>query len=365
MKQHQLPLLIFAQSARLLAQSASQAGYTVWLADCFLDTDTPAQRKLKLPPLSSLDATELSEALTNLTQNQPCLLIYGSGIEYCPSLLNALPDTITLIGNNTDTLHLFNSPKHFFKLLTDLKLPFPQTSLTAPQRNQQEWLIKPNHSLGGQNISTFDEKEVSDACYFQTKINGISGSILFVTNQNDTRILSINEQLAEQNNFVLAGIEAPLKISDANLTRLTTAVSQLIQATQLKGINSLDFIIDDNDDLFILEVNPRPSASMALVDKEIDLINLHLAGCSNETLPDISIHQQRQAYRGFYYLFSPQQLTIKAGIEWPSYCSDIPPVDTIIEQGQPICSFFAYANNAEQCQKIRLTRQHYLLTLFN
>jgi hypothetical protein len=99
------PLLIVAQSGQFLAQSATQAGYSAWVADCFGDTDTLAvsERWQKLDDLHSLSLASFLSTLEALTQGEPCYLIYGSGIEHCYEFINHLPKHIEILGNHTKT----------------------------------------------------------------------------------------------------------------------------------------------------------------------------------------------------------------------------------------------------------------------
>lgn len=365
MTTNQLPLLIFAQSARLLAQSATHAGYTVWVADCFLDVDTPADRKIKLPDLVSTPTTQIIESLVSLTQNQPCNLIYGSGIEYCPELLTFLPNTITVVGNTQTSLSICNSPKLFFQLLKKLDLPFPKTQFERPENNSMAWINKPMQHLGGQGIQAYSGNNASDNSYYQEKIQGQPASALFLASNNEFELLSINKQLITADSFLLAGIEAPFKLSEHNLIQLKSAINALQDSLNLKGFNSIDFIVDKSDKLFILEVNPRPSASMALINEtEINLCDVQISSCLDNRLPIIN-NISSDVYSVFYYVYSPRNITVPANIVWPDFCSDIPHNNTFIEQGQPICSFFINASNATQVNRLRREYEQTILNLFN
>ena len=57
---------------------------------------------------------------------------------------------------------------------------------------------------------------------------------------------------------------------------ITGWLKQLVPVFALKGLNSLDFIHAD-DCSYVLEINPRPSASMQLYDE--DLLNRHIQAC--------------------------------------------------------------------------------------
>jgi len=356
-----LPLLIVAQSGRLLAQSAIQAGYTVWVADCFLDVDNPAHRTIKLPELSTLTTSDLIASLVTLSGNQKCYLVYGSGIEYFPTLLDRLPSNIQIAANPNKTLKLFNTPKYFFALLQQLDLPFPETRFSEPMADDKQWLIKPTTSLGGQHIKRLSKQQhPKTSVYYQRYIDGHAGSVLFLSTGKKAHLLSINKQL--NNNFLLTGIEAPLAISSTLRKQIDNAVNQCVQHAEIRGLNSLDFIIDQKGELFFLELNPRPSASQALITNDVNLINLHIDACVNDR-PTVSDIDQK-FHKGFYYFFAPRDIEIPSSIDWPDYCADIPSAGTLIKKNHPLCSFFIETKTAEECQNLRDHYYRDLIRLF-
>ncbi|MFT7414669.1 MAG: putative ATP-grasp superfamily ATP-dependent carboligase, partial [Methylophagaceae bacterium] len=122
-----IPILIFAQSGRFLAQSATQAGYTVWVADCYGDSDLliVAERWQSLPLFTELTHDSILATLSELTGGEPCILICGGGIELCYHLLHPLPANIQLIGNTPDTIHIIKTPALFFDVLNQHAIGYP------------------------------------------------------------------------------------------------------------------------------------------------------------------------------------------------------------------------------------------------
>ena len=89
MAEHPMLLLIVAQSARMLAQSARREGYTLRVADCFADIDTldAADRFLQLSALDNLEEHQWLQTIITLSDAEPCWLICGTGIErFYPAL---------------------------------------------------------------------------------------------------------------------------------------------------------------------------------------------------------------------------------------------------------------------------------------
>lgn len=355
MQEPSLPVLIFAQSGRYLAQSATQAGHTVWVADCFGDIDTQetANRWLKLPAFSILNSDDLLEQLCNFVDGHKCLLICGSGIEIFYPILPQLPENIHYFGNSSNTIEKIKSPSIFFSILAQHQLPYPATQYTQPNKSKSEaWLFKESSGLGGTHITSSNKSPKNKQGYFQQRISGESGSILFLADKDKTQSLLINKQIVTNNQtspFQLAAIETPLEVSKNHRDQLFEAIDIITKETALVGLNSLDFIIDDNNQLFILEVNPRPSASSELVNDEL-LFQHHLQACQGKQTFDMPITANIN-HAGLYYLYAPHTLTIPHKMNWPKHSYDIPQQGTTINADQPICTIIVADTEIERCQQ--------------
>jgi uncharacterized protein len=353
MQEPSLPVLIFAQSGRYLAQSATQAGHTVWVADCFADTDTQeaATRWKKLPAFSELDASNLLQLLTTFTNGQDCNLVCGSGVEIFHAILTQLPENIHYLGNSSNTIEKIKNPSLFFPLLAQHQLPYPATQLEQPNSNET-WLFKEHTGLGGTHIIPSTKQLGDKRGYFQQKIIGDSASILFLADGKKTQPISINKQIVTDKQprpFQLAAIESLFVITETHRQLLYQAIDIITQETGLVGLNSLDFIIDDNEQLFILEINPRPSASAELVNTEL-LFQHHLQACQGKQTLDIPIIANAN-HTGLYYLYAPQAVTISLKMNWPKQSHDLPQAGTIIEANQPICTIIVADSDTERCQQ--------------
>lgn len=348
MQNQPLPILIFAQSARFIAQSATQAGFSVWVADCFCDQDTieVAQRHHKLPALSTVNQPQLLKCLIDLADGEACQLVCGTGIEQFSVILSQLPPNIQLVGNTSATIKHLKTPAHFFALLNQLELPYPETQYTPPS-NTENWLCKPNTGSGGMNICLANDAKHNNPGYYQRYISGINGSALFLSTGKQMQILSINQQYCgyqQTQPFRLQQIDTPLNLSWLIKAELSDAINKLVTATGLIGINSIDFILDRDQQLFLLEVNPRLSASAELLQLPLPVFRYHYAASLNKINPDLG--QPDLAPRRLVYLFADIAYRIPRQMDWPSQCRDIPPAETCIQTGEPICTLILQADNA-------------------
>jgi predicted ATP-grasp superfamily ATP-dependent carboligase len=341
MQNQNIAVLIFAQSGRFLAQSATHAGYRVWVADCFGDQDTLScsERWQAVPPMSTLSAQQALSLITRLSNGEECLLICGSGIEKYYPFLSLLPDHIHYIGNSEHTIQTLKSPRLFFSLLDKLKLPYPQTFFSAPTSNSKHYIAKSASGMGGIHIEKLDNKKFNDDYYYQQFIEGQSGSVLFISNGSQSQLISINKQSLSSHPlraFCLASIESPWALEPHHRSYLLTAINELTVATQIMGLNSLDFIVSKDNNIFILEINPRPSASAELYPDPSSLLQSHIDACQGKEISLPSIPTSLSALH--HTLFADTNLMIPPDMNWPEMCHDLPRAGTKINQNEPICT---------------------------
>lgn len=356
MQEQHVPVLIVAQSGRYLAQSAIQAGYSVWVADCFGDIDTLdiAERWQELPPLSKLEIDSLLNLLIRFTNGQDCLLIYGAGVEKFHPLLKVLPKNIQCIGNSSQTINTLKTPQRFFSLLAKHNLPYPKTQFQAPEVSDN-WLFKESSGLGGSHIVPLSIVSSINEGYFQKQVSGTSGSALFLSDGLHTQVISINQQTCHTDQllpFQLSAIETPFRVSQSNKVLLEKAVSLISQEVNLLGLNSLDFIINEEEQIFILEINPRPSASWELID-EGHLLQHHIGACQEK--PITHIPTDTSYSKGIYYVFAPHRLRIPDNIIWPEHTYDRPGANKVIEKNHPICTIKVSGSNFTHCRQQQQT----------
>lgn len=336
------PVLIFAQSGRFLAQSATQAGYTTWVADCFGDSDclSVVDRWQALPSFQQLTRQTILMVLSQLTRGEYCSLICGSGIEYCYPMLFPLPDNIQLIGNPLDTLLTIKTPALFFNLLTQLGLDYPSTVFETPN-DGLNWLKKTASGTGGGHIEYIKTNinQHDTNAYYQHFITGDSGSCLFLADGCNAQLLSINQQYSASNTqhpFLLGRIHSQWRLSTTHQDYLHEVINKLTASTSLVGLNSLDFIITKQNQLLILEINPRPSASAELIENSATLFQQHIQASLGQ-LPSPN-HTLKPQKASIFYHYATKDYRVPAKMIWPSECNDIPNKGITIKKNQPICT---------------------------
>ncbi|MGH6944526.1 MAG: ATP-grasp domain-containing protein, partial [Geminicoccaceae bacterium] len=148
------PVLIVALSGRALAASARRAGYAPIVLDAFDDLDTRAcalaSERVPTGDGWSFDEEALLEAAERLAP-PPVPLVWGSGFERAPGLLERLGRGRPLLGNDAGTVRRIKEPFGFAARLADLEIAHPEVRRTPPP-DPKRWLIKRVGGAGGSHV---------------------------------------------------------------------------------------------------------------------------------------------------------------------------------------------------------------------
>lgn len=345
-------MLIVATSGRALAQCAARSGYSSVVLDCFADTDTrdSAETASSVADGSglALDGDRLLETAERLSPPPDTdAMVYGAGFESDPSLLARFAARYRLCGNSPEVVQLVKNPSTLFPLLDQVGLPYPETRL-APPEAAEGWLIKRIGGAGGLHVQRCGARPFEHGRdYFQRAVAGNVCSALFLADRRHARIIGLSEALPPGNGFSLpfaySGAISQAAVPPVIRAELSRKLDALVAATGLVGLNGIDFVVD-RDAFWILEINPRPTATLELYDPEIadGLLAAHVAVCLGEP---VRIEQHWGPVRAHAIVFA--RSTFRMSPDWrpPPWCSDIPYPSTLLSPGMPICSVRAEANS--------------------
>ena len=337
-------ILIVASSGRMLVQAAKKAGLKALVIDLFADLDTRcyAEAFKRVP---SLAEKHLTPAVDYFIEHYAVAhSIYGSGFEYYPESLRYLSGRLILLGNLPDTFAMLNNKPLFFSSLDKLNIPYPDVSFCAPAC-PGNWLVKPVQGQGGLGIKRYHPDDSADsAVYWQKYQTGAQCSVLFLGDGQKVQVIGFNRQwiisLSESREFIFSGIINCCDLLNEQKELITDWLKKLVPFFALKGLNSLDFIQAD-DTCFVLEVNPRPSASMQLYDA--DLLNRHIKASQGE----LTDYRSHKGCTGYQIVYAKRDVIIPDGFEWPDGCMDLPESGVMCRTGQPICSMIAHQKQAQ------------------
>lgn len=358
-------ILIVASSGRMLAQSARRAGWTPIVIDLFGDRDT---RELALAgqTVETLTEPALAHAIDALSARyEITAAVYGSGLEAHPASVEYLWGRLPVYGNTPHTWRRLHDKRDFFAALDRLSIAYPETRFTPPQ-TADEWLVKPYRNEGGAQISFCATLTAPDEeFYWQRYQPGATLSVLFLAATQKAQIIGFNRQWTTPmagRPFAFGGIMNHAKLPAAEKHRIKDWLDALTNEFSLVGLNSLDFIWDGRQ-IRALEINPRPSASMALYDAFYaeGLLAAHCAAASG-AMPQLAL--QPVPCSAYQIVYAPGDCRIPAALNWPRWAMDTPQADSFIRAGNPICSIIARGNTPRQVWAMLRARQQTLVNTF-
>ncbi|HWO99655.1 MAG TPA: ATP-grasp domain-containing protein [Methylococcus sp.] len=386
-------VLIVAASASALSRSAARGGWRVVAIDGFGDEDTE-QNTIALCRVpygaSGFDTGALEAAIDGSPPTDA--VIYGGGVDTSPVVLERLFRTRKVFGNDPATVRSLKDPACFFRLLRDCDIPFPEVRFDPPPQ-AEGWLLKSGCSEGGAGVrfatNPFVGNELGPQCgprrdefqggdehqfagsergphggprrgesqgwdeqsrlpgretYFQRYLPGNAMSALFLADGKEAGILGFNtlwtESFEPSRPFRFAGAINRAGLDTAQRETVHRFVNRITRAAGLRGLNSLDFLLDGARMPRVLEVNPRPSATMSLYEDDFPtgLVHLHVRACEGR-LPEQYPRSRR--VRAFRILYAADEVEITESMDWPTWCRDRPRPGQRIERRQPLCSIVA------------------------
>ena len=366
-------IAVAALSARLLAEAARDDGFEVVALDLFGDVDTRRASSQWLPigrsGLLHIDDALVLSALGSLAQHGAEGWIAGSGFEGRPELLERGAALLPLIGTKADAVRRVRDPRAFFDFLDTEGIAHPPVSMTAPA-DGAGWLVKDANGCGGAHIRRcaprLDEMapETSGGQrYFQREMKGLPMSLTFIGNGRDACVLGFNRLIVRDlgtRPFVFCGAVGPVPLPDGAAARLAAAVRAIVAAFSLRGLGSLDFMLD-GDTFGVLEVNPRPPASVALYGPRCfqsasqaapsGAVAAHVRACLRDELPQPAAHLANDWVRGTQIVFAPRPLWVDEPaarrLAERANCHDLPSGAMHFATGDPICSVSAAAADVD------------------
>jgi len=352
-------LVVAGTSARAMAESARQGGWRVVALDVFGDLDTRRASarwwRVGDPSTLAIDPARLREALAAAAaEPNPAGWVAGGGFDGAPDLLTAAPPGLRLLGMAPGPVRALRDPRSFFATLDRHGLRHPEVSSERPA-DPSGWLAKRAGGSGGWHIAPASSALVHEDTYFQRQRSGRPMSALFLADGEATRLVALNELTVGPlgaRPCVYHGAIGPVR--DAALEAALTAVlERLVPAFGVRGLASLDFVEDDGTP-WLLEVNPRPSASMVLHAQAwpAGLMRAHVAAVGGH----LTAARARGGVRGIRTVFAARPCRIDgallAWIAHRPHTHDLPAAPQAFAAGDPVCSVSAEAADAAAVRRL-------------
>jgi predicted ATP-grasp superfamily ATP-dependent carboligase len=362
-------LLLVSCAGRMLARSAARAGLRPVVLDLYADQDTRecAADFAQVPHgRIGFEAAGLLEAAGRLAPaDGGFALVYGSGLDIAPDLLERLARGRKVYGNPPEIPRLLKTPATFFDLLRRLDIPYPEIRYRRPP-DPQHWLIKSGCSEGGKGVRFCAQAEPDGDDYYQRRLPGKPLSALFLADGANARIIGFNTLWTARHlgqPFLFVGAVNRAGLSPIQRDRVEAFVARLVRAVGLKGLNSLDFMLD-GETCRVLEINPRPSATMALYEGDFPegLLARHIRACRGELGEPWEAGAKVRAFRA---IFARRDVQVPEAMAWPEWCADRPVPGSSVAAGTPLCTVEAEGRDSREVEHSIRQREIELLNRLN
>lgn len=366
------PLNILGASARAAAQSAARSGFQPYAIDLFGDRDLQ-----EIGPAVQIERYP-TEFLTALAAAPRAPWIYTGSLENYPRLVQRLAKLRPLIGNGPEVLTKVRDPHWLAEVMAGSAVRYPETVLGGQEsgiRSQAsevgEWLLKPIRSGGGMGIRrcgdlAADLRSLTSAFCLQRVVLGQPISASFIALNGQAHWIGATEQWTglkwgAPQEFQYAGSCAPLAIGAAEQAALLDVAQLLTNEAGLCGLFGLDLIRND-EGLWLIEVNPRYTASMELLEQltgrpliaeqcsagDVDPPSggrgsHRAADFPNELAAKLIVYADRAGSAGKALSLALDHLS-----QQHIRSADIPRMGTAFEPGNPICTLLTNGDSREE-----------------
>ncbi len=375
-------LLVVGIDTVSIANSAKSAGYKICAVDYFGDVDlrrvcfewraiieqkprkSCGKINLKFKPEAFL---KMAKSLYDKCETDAILL--SSGLDDYFDVLHELDDLVPILGNPPKIIEKVRKKPEFFEELKRLRIARPETAIVKNVNEAKAAaveigypvIVKPTRSFGGASVRKAQNPKEAEKSFLQASwiskevlvqkfIDGIHTSVSFLASETDVKVLTINEQLLglhslyQREPFGHCGNIVPLHLTDSISGRCMHIAQKISLYFGLKGSNGIDLVISKEGTPYVMEVNPRFQGTLECVERVlgINLVELHIDACLHGSMP--TIKEKRATFCTRLILYTPKRI-IAPDLTAFRKVRDIPVLEAIIEEGEPLCSIITEGKN--------------------
>ena len=266
-------------SARAAAQSAKRQGFEVVAVDLCADRDLLADCRAHY----RLDDPHWPDVLNSEYPNASLLLT--GGMEHRSKWVDRCHMDSDRAGATGAQLRSMRTLANWEEWAASSELGWPRTvsaenliSFSMESMRSSKWLVKNLESGGGMATIDFEGYGLPqnlDSIYLQQRMPGETIGVTFLSSQFSSTFIGATsawppESNATDKRYVYRGSYGPIPLSKTNIDKLHRFAAIAGRESGLLGVWQADFLRHEGE-LTLLEINPRWSASMDLLDLVLDL----------------------------------------------------------------------------------------------
>lgn len=369
-------VVVAGVSARAMAESARRGGLDVIALDCFGDADTRAASRRWADiggarPLQIDPDRFVAELVRAASEPDVRAWVPGPGFEAMPDALARGAEVLAMAGTAAGDVRRLRDARDFFASLDAAGIAHPAVRFDAGGGDATGWLVKDAGGRGGWHVrdaSSLAGAPLARGCYLQREVAGVPMSATFLADGTTAHLLGINRQRVRRfgaRRHVFLGVTGPVPLAGEAMHRMREALRHAVGTYRLKGLGSLDFMLD-GEQVLVLEINPRPPASAALYERQASLMTAHLEACLDGRLPAAECATTGELVRGWQIVYALRPLALSApASEYLARtgCHDRPLAGSRFAAGDPVCSLSAEGASADAVETRLTAAADELLTI--
>ena len=290
-----------------------------------VSTDYTAADKLYFEPLTTEDVMNV------INLEKPLGVIVSLGGQTAVNLAQSLFDRgVNIIGTDYQAIEKAENRDVFDALIKQLRIPNPkgvavtdmEAGVKAAAQIGYPVLVRPSFVLGGRAMEIVSNEEMLRH-YLKTAVEidekrpvlidrYILGKEVEVDAICDGKqvylpgIMELVERTGVHSGDSIS-VYPPYSLSCRVKERITEYTEKLGLAIGIKGLFNIQFIVDKNDQVSIIEVNPRASRSVPFLSKStgVSLVDIATRIMLGQSLADQGITQLRRPEREKWYVKVP------------------------------------------------------------
>ena len=284
--------MVVGASTRSFVESATRIGWMAHAADLFGDVDLAAAA-VEVVRLGAAGVASYPAGIPAVVAAFPeAVCVYTGALENHPDVLATIAAVRPLAGCSADAVLRVREPTALAAAVRDAGLRCPDTFRSpAGLPTDGSFLVKPLRSAGGRGVRRWHGGRPDRAgqdVVWQRYVHGVCRSASYVARAGRARLVGSSRALAAarwcgSRDFAYCGsIDVPTDHLPDRLRRSFERVGAAVAATfGLTGLFGIDPVVDATDEVHVLEVNPRPTASLELVERATgwSVAAAHLAAC--------------------------------------------------------------------------------------
>jgi uncharacterized protein len=331
-------VLVAAVSARMLAELAVADGHEVIALDRFGDVDLRA-----IAPGATARSGDALAALA--VDIETDAVVYGAGFENRPDLVRRLAEGRELLGMPAELLGDVRDPWALGATARSAGARAPETRSPGelPPAEPHTWLRKPRRGGGGRGVRRWTGGVLCPTEILQRRVPGLSCSAVAVGDGRRAAVLGLTEQLHRPRGFAWIGNVVPPRLPAGELAeldgQLRAVCAEVAARFGMRGAFGVDAIWDGRH-AWVLEVNPRPPASLELF--EAGTFEAHARGSRGLGLPAAGGPAATRYAAAKLVLYADRDVRAPDPGWWPEgLVRDIPHAGEGIKRGAPVCTLIS------------------------